>query len=32
METDAVIKIESGFNTPGSGKRLQTTFARIPMA
>ncbi len=31
VETDAVIEIKSGFNQPGSGKRLETAFARIPL-
>jgi alkaline phosphatase D len=31
VETDAVLEIESGFNQPGSGKRLATTFSRIPL-
>jgi alkaline phosphatase D len=31
VETDAVLEIESGFNKPGSGKRLTTTFSRIPL-
>jgi alkaline phosphatase D len=29
---DAVLEIASGFNAPGSGKRLQTSFARTPLA
>jgi len=32
VETDAGIEIASGFNVPGSGKRLQTSFARTPPA
>jgi phosphodiesterase/alkaline phosphatase D-like protein len=32
VETDAALAIESGFNKPGSGKRLMTTFSRIPLA
>ena len=28
VATDAVVEIEAGFNEPGSGKRLTTTFAR----
>ena len=32
VEDDAVIEIASGFNVPGSGKRLQTIFARTPLA
>ena len=32
VETDAVVEIESGFNQPGSAKRLTTTFSRIPLA
>jgi len=31
VETDAVLEIESGFNQPGSGQRLTTTFSRIPL-
>jgi alkaline phosphatase D len=29
VETDAVLEIESGFNKPGSDKRLTTTFSRL---
>jgi alkaline phosphatase D len=32
VETDAVLEIESGFNAPGSGKRLKTISARVPLA
>ena len=28
VETDAVVEIEAGFNEPGSGQRLTTTFVR----
>ncbi len=28
VETDTVVEIEAGFNEPGSGKRLTTTFSR----
>ena len=28
--TDAVLEIESGFNRPGSDKRLTTTFSQLP--
>lgn len=31
VETDAVIEIKSGFNRPGSGKRLEVVSARIPL-
>jgi alkaline phosphatase D len=31
VETDAVLEIEPGFNAPGSGARLETKFARVPL-
>lgn len=31
VDTDAVLEIEAGFNIAGSGKRLQTRFARFPV-
>jgi alkaline phosphatase D len=31
VETDAVLEIEAGFNAPGSGGRIETEFARIPL-
>jgi alkaline phosphatase D len=31
VETDAVLEIEAGFNAPGSGARIETEFARIPL-
>jgi len=32
VETDAILEIEAGFNEPGSGARLETRFARWPLA
>ncbi len=32
VETDAVLELDRGFNQPGSGQRLTTTFSRIPLA
>lgn len=31
VETDAVLEIPAGFNAPGSGVRLETKFARLPL-
>jgi hypothetical protein len=31
VDTDAVLEIEAGFNSAGSGRRLQTSFARVPV-
>lgn len=31
VETDAVLEIPAGFNAPGSGLRLETKFARLPL-
>ncbi len=31
VETDAVVEIDAGFNTPGNATRLETTFARVPL-
>jgi alkaline phosphatase D len=31
VDTDAVLEIEAGFNSAGSGRRLQTSFARFPV-
>jgi alkaline phosphatase D len=30
VQTDAVVEIGAGFNRPGSGKRLTTTFSQLP--
>ena len=31
VETDAVLEIPAGFNAPGSGVRMETKFARVPL-
>lgn len=31
VKTDAILEIEPGFNAPGSGARLTTKYARLPL-